>query len=335
MPKNKSATARYFAIDECLRNKLRKYPNIYELAEACSRRVGKEVSRSTVEKDLSDMRKSEALGFYAPIVYSPQHRGYAYGEVGYSISDLPLDEEEWEALAYAANLLHQYREVPLFRAFQQAIDKIHARFTIPFDHNDPDFEAMVQFETGNATNGYHWLASIYNAMRERLRLRISYENIYKQETKSYELQPCLLKEQRNRWYVIGWVQQRNDYLTFPLDRIHELETLPGRQPLRTDFKSAHMLQHAVGIMEGDGTAVAVELELFPPANRLVLLEPLHPSQQVLKQTNRSAHVSLQVNLNPELYQRILSLGPACKVKKPAVLKQALKEQLEQTLQHYR
>lgn len=335
MPANKHAGTRYRIIDACLRSTRRKYPSLQQLADACSREMDIEVSPSTIEKDLRAMKDEPPRGWSAPIIYDNKHRGYAYGEVGFSISGLPLAEEEWEGLAYAANLLHQYRDVPLFAAFKQAIDKIHARFAIPFNHNDPDFEAFVQFETGNATNGYEWLAEIYAALRQRLRLQLQYENIYKHETKTYQLQPCLLKEQRNRWYVIGWVEERNDYLTFALDRIQEMKTLPGRQKIRTDFDARHFLRHSVGIMEGDGSAVTVELELYPPADKLALLEPLHPSQQVLRQTAKSTVVQLQVNLNPELYQRILALGPACKVKKPAVLKQAVKVQLEQTLQHYR
>jgi len=335
MPVNKDALTRYRIIDNYLSNKLRRPPTLEQLADACGDVLGRAVSTSTIEKDIRAMKEDPPRGYAAPIVYDKEKRGYVYAEMGFSISGLKLEPEEWEGLAYAANLLHQYREVPLFRSFKEAIDKIHARFTIPYDLNDPEFEAFVQFETGHSTSGYQWLGCCYSAIRERLRLKLLYNNIYRQETKSYLIQPCLLKEHRNCWYVIGWVEERNNYLTFALDRIQEATTVPGRQKPRTDFDIRHFFQHAVGIMEGDGSAVVVELELFSPADKLVLLEPLHPTQHTIKQGKKSTTIQLMVNINPELCQRILALGPSCKIKKPAVLRQAVKEQLEQTLQHYR
>lgn len=335
MPLNKDAHTRYRTINSCLRNKKLKYPSLQQLADACSNTVGKEISTSTIEKDLRVMKEDPPRGYAAPIVYSKQNKGYAYGEEGFSIDELNLEEEEWESLAYAANLLYSYKEVPLFRSFKEAIEKIHARFSIPYDHADPDFEAFVQFEQGSSTTGYEWLGDCYKALKQRYLLNIRYENIYKHEIKNYQFQPCLLKEQRNRWYVIGWVEDRNDYLTFALDRILEMKVVEQKQKVRADFDVRYFLSHAVGIMEGDGKPTTVELELLEPLARLVLLDPLHHSQQVLSQNKRGVRIRLEVNINPELKHRLLAFGPECKVKKPASLKQAMTEMLEQTLQHYR
>ncbi len=331
MPLTKYALARYRIIDNFLRNKRRPYPTLEDLADACARSLDREISTSTIEKDLAAMKNGAPEGAPAPIVYSKIHKGYFYAEQGFTINDIQLEQEEWEALSYASNLLYQYKEVPVFQNFREAIEKIHCRFNIPIDHKDPDFNASIQFEKSNSYKGYEWLADIYPALKERYLVELIYENIYKDEVKSYQIIPYLLKEHRNRWYVIGWETERNDYLTFALDRISKLNIINKKQKRRFDFNADLFLQNAIGIMEGDGKATLIELELMNPIDKLILLEPIHPSQKTIKQTKKSSVVQLLANINPEFHSRILSLGKYCKVRKPAALKESILEQLKQMI----
>jgi predicted DNA-binding transcriptional regulator YafY len=335
MPLNKDAFTRYRIIDNCLNNKQRKYPTKKYLAEACSRVLGKEISASTIEKDIHAMKEGVVYGNKAPIVYSKLHKGYIYDEQGFSINDLNLEVQEWEALAYASNLIYQYKEVPLFKSFKDAIEKIHGRFYIPFDHQDADFESYVQYEKSNSNTGYEWLHVCYQAFKNNYAIEISYENIYKQETKQYTILPYLLKEYRNRWYVIGWDNNREDYLTFGLDRIQDAIIIEKKQKRRNDFDVNLFLKNALGIMEGDGSATIVELEITAPIDRLISLEPLHHSQKTIRKTKKYSVIQMEVNINPELHRVILSLGAACKVIKPADLKKALRAQLTEMLSFYK
>jgi predicted DNA-binding transcriptional regulator YafY len=134
--------------------------------------------------------------------------------------------------------------------------------------------------------------------------------------------------------MIGWEEDRQAYLTFALDRITEATIVEKKQKRRTDFNPRLFLQHSIGIMEGDGSATLVELELLDPVDKLVLLEPLHPSQEVIRQSSLSTHLQIQVNINPELIQRLLSMGAHCKIKKPKTLRLVVKEELEKALRHY-
>ena len=334
MPLNKDALTRYRVIDNCLNDKWRRYPTLENIADTCSRVLGRTISTSTIEKDLAAMKNGMPNGARAPIVYSKQNKGYLYGEVGFSINELRLEEQEWEGLAYAANLFYQYKEIPLFEAFKQAIEKIHSRFTIPYDYSDKDFDVHVQFEKGIAMGGSQWLSLFYEAIKQKFPVKIDYENIYKNENKSYQIHPYLLKEFRNRWYVIGWEENRKTYLTFALDRITHADIHRIPQKRRNDFNPRLFLQNSIGIMEGDGKVTEVELELLAPYDKLVLLEPIHASQEVIKQTRKSTQIKFQVNINPELHQRILSFGTYCKVKKPTSLRTDIMEALTITLKHY-
>lgn len=109
MPANKNALIRYKTIDRCLRNPYRRW-TIDDLVEACSdalydmEGIVKGVSVRTVQGDLQIMR-SDKLGYNAPIeVYDRIY--YRYAEPDYSISDMPLTEDDCLLLKEAVELLN-------------------------------------------------------------------------------------------------------------------------------------------------------------------------------------------------------------------------------------
>lgn len=339
MPANKSPIFRHRIIDECLNNRQRPYPSLEDLARVCTERIfrntDKPISEKTIEKDIQFMRQDTRHGGYgAPIVFDKQRRGYKYAEQGFSIAELNLKQEEWEALRYSAHLLYQYSDVPIFRDFKDAIEKIDARFSLQLNPKDTSIQKYIQFETANSKSGYEWIRTVYPAIRSRYLLKINYRNIYKKQTKNYDITPCLLKEVRNRWYMIGWVEERQAFLTFSLDRILEMETVCVRQKLPVSFHPNEFLRNAIGIMKTDEKESRVVLLVSRPFNKLLTLDPLHASQRIIKETDDSIKIELLVNINPEFSNRILSLGPSCRVISPQPLKKEIKMKLSQTLKLY-
>lgn len=328
MPKNKSAVIRYRIIDQCINDKRHRFPNLEYLAQRCSDILDTDISPSTIEKDIAAMKKDHPVGHNAPIIYSKQERGYAYSEVGFSISELNLQDEEWNALRFSAQLLHQYRDVPIFADFKNAIGRINTRFSLGIDTNETMVNQHVHFESSNATNGMEWIDMIYEAISNRFSIGFRYNNIYKKKTSTYTLVPYLLKEHRNRWYVIGWENSREDYLTFALDRVSALDIISEVQQRRNDFNPDSFFQHATGIMEGNGKPVKVELNIKDPISKLVLLEPIHPSQTILAESAEQVRIGLTVFVNEEFCLRLLGLGPWCIVVKPASLRQGIAKMIK-------
>ncbi len=327
MPVNKNAIIRHRIIDQCINSKRHRYPSLEYLADRCSEILETDISTSTVEKDLALMKKDSPVGYNAPIVYSKQHKGYAYSEVGFSIAELNLQEQEWNALRFAAQLLYQYKDVPVFTDFKQAIERINTRFSLGLDTDDPIISKHVDFETPNAVSGMEWIDQIFSSIRNRFAISFSYTNIYKKTTATYHLIPYLLKEHRNRWYVIGWSNEKQNYTTFALDRILSLDIINVKQTAdikyRNAFNSDSFFQHATGIMEGNGKPQKVELIITDPISKLVLLEPIHASQQLIKESDGEIRISMTVYINEEFCLRLLGMGPWCKVSKPASLQKSM------------
>ena len=108
MPANKNALIRYKTIDRCLRNRYRRW-TIEDLVNACSdalydmEGIRKGISLRTVQGDIQMMR-SDKLGYNAPIEVYDQ-RYYRYADPQYSITDMPLNEDDFLLLKRAVDLL--------------------------------------------------------------------------------------------------------------------------------------------------------------------------------------------------------------------------------------
>lgn len=113
MPANKNALIRYKTIDNCLRNRYKRW-TLDDLVEACSdalydmEEITKGVCARTVQMDIQIMR-SDKLGYNAPIeVYDRIY--YRYADPDYSITEMPLSIEDWKLIKKAIILLENKKD---------------------------------------------------------------------------------------------------------------------------------------------------------------------------------------------------------------------------------
>ena len=104
MPANKNALIRYKTIDNCLKNRHRRW-TLDDLVDACSdalydmEGITKGVCARTVQMDIQIMR-SDKLGYNAPIeVYERIY--YRYTDPDYSISEMPLTMDDCKLIKKA------------------------------------------------------------------------------------------------------------------------------------------------------------------------------------------------------------------------------------------
>jgi predicted DNA-binding transcriptional regulator YafY len=334
MPKNKSAATRYRVIDQMLNDKRKPFPNLEQLAAKCSSVLKTDVSTSTIEKDIRAMREQAPKGYSAPIVYSKVEGGYVYGEVGFSIAELNLNEEEWSALQFASQLFYHYKDVPIFSNFKNAIERINTRFALGIDGGDKILDDHVQFEKSVHTKGMDLIELIYATIKNKQGIQFEYKNIYKGKSSTSSLIPYLIKENRNRWYVIGWSEDKGKYTTYALDRMTDLLILNNVYKRRSDFNPSTFFEHSTGIMESNTKPEEVLLTILKPISDLVLLEPLHSTQKLIIEKTDRVQISLKVFLNEEFTFKILGMGSYCIVDKPATIKKTIKNSISQMVDNY-
>jgi len=339
MPANKYALIRYRTIDRCLRNDARPFPSKEELRMACEEALygsdGDRISTSTIEKDLNAMRYDGALGYHAPIAYHRDERGYFYEEEDFSIDNLQLNDEELESIRFAARTLVQYKNVPVFSQFGQAIGKINDRLRMAPNLETDGIDTIVQFESAPATRGSEHLMPLLQAIRNREVVKMRYRKFNSDGPVDLSVHPCLLKEYRNRWYVIAWNPERTGYRTYGLDRVESMKSTGETFNARNDFNAEQFFQHSFGISNMTEEPQDVRVRCNQREYEYLLAQPVHESQRLEHTESGEYRLHLRVLVTYELIQFLLGLGAAVEVLEPTSLRNQMASAMQASLEQYK
>ncbi|SDK26072.1 Predicted DNA-binding transcriptional regulator YafY, contains an HTH and WYL domains [Catalinimonas alkaloidigena] len=334
MPVNRNALIRYKTLDQCLQNRFRKW-TLEDLIEACSEAlyeyegIDKGVSRRTVQADLQMMR-SDKLGYNAPIVVVDK-KYYAYEDPTYSITNIPLTDQDLGRLTEAVEFMKQFQGFSHFRELDGLVQKLESHLYSQKTHTQP----VIDFEKNEHLKGLEYLDVLYRAILQRRALRITYQSFKAQQAHAFDFHPYLLKEFRNRWFVLGMKKKHEGILNLALDRILDLK--PSETPFRAnpDFRPETYFQHAIGVSVSP-TQPPERVVLFVAAKHApyVLTKPLHSSQELLEERPEGITIQLHVQHNFELEKEILAFGEAVRVLEPTRLRRCIHERLHNALDGY-
>jgi predicted DNA-binding transcriptional regulator YafY len=332
MPANKYALLRYRIIDRCINNRSYPFPSKENLRSACEEALygsdGDHISVSTIEKDIWAMRNESELGYYAPIAYHRDHRGYYYEEKGYSINEVSLNDEDLDAIRFAANTLIQFRDLPIFQQFDQAIGKIADRLSVAPDLDTSGVDQFMQFESTPSAGGSHHLAPLLKAVRGKHPINLTYQKFSSTSDACYKLNPYLLKEYRNRWYLLAWDEERSVIRTFGCDRIKEVLVLDSEKFIEVNFDADNYFKHAIGItVIDDSPPVEVILKCSPLLGSYLKSQPLH-SSLTIEESSESSLVKMKVLITFELVQWLQGFASDLEVIEPPSLRKLLSDKLK-------
>ncbi len=192
---------------------------------------------------------------------------------------------------------------------------------------------FISFESDGNLKGIEHLKSILFAIKNRRKISFTHYNYWTGKQNQYLINPYLLKEYQNRWYVVGKIDSEQ-YRTFGIDRIENLEIKTEVFKLLKTEYPLRLFENIVGLTYSDGKIEEVVLSFNPIQGKYIKSLPLHKSQQIIKDDKTATVISLQVIPNFELQQKILMLGDAVKVIKPKWLANEIKATLRLALKQY-
>jgi predicted DNA-binding transcriptional regulator YafY len=334
MPANKFATIRYHVIDKMLRNKYKPYPSAEDIVEKCSDVLLKRVSLSSIEKDIRAMKNDEALGYFAPIEYSRTHRGYFYKDEDYSIDSVPLNEDEIEAVQFATNILTQFKNVAIFKDYENAIEKVLDKVNLSGGSTDKE-KNFIQFENIPTISGNEFLAPILNAIRKKRCVHFTYQSFKKDTGSERVVEPYLLKEHKNRWYLVAKENLSDVYKVFGLERMENVVLSPNHYIRTTDFNADQFFKHAIGITTiPNQNPDVVVFECNSVLMQYLNSQPIHASQKIEK-TESGGIVTLNVLVTFELIQLLVGFGNELRVLQPPTLIKKLVDSHQSAINRYK
>ena len=333
MATNKHAIIRYQALDKCFGNMGRRY-FMDNLIDVCNRAIydftgsSEGIKKRQIFEDIKFM-ESEA-GYCIELIRHKEGRKvyYRYADANYSINSQPLNEEEANQLKEALLTLSRFKGLPQFNWIGELSTRLESSFSLGNIKKD-----VIQFEQNEFLKGLEFISPIYNAIIYEKVVEIIYKGFKQEEPVKYIFHPQLLKQYNNRWFLLGFINDKEYLTNMSLDRIISLDEISGitYQANAIDFNE--LFEDVVGVtIPKESELQYIHLKLDATLAPYLLNKPLHGSQKLIdKQQNI---IQIEVYINYELIALLMSFGEGIEVLAPLALRRQMMLKFKNVLNKY-
>lgn len=333
MPNTKSSDIRYKVLDRCLR---RGGYSTLKLMEAVSDELkfqGYEpvTALNTIRNDL---RYIESTYPDVHIIENKcgRNKTYAYENPESSIYKLQFNDDELGQLLQCMAILSQFEGMPQMEWLQSFLERFRLSLNI-----DPDGKRVVGFDENKYLVGREYFSRLLSAISNKEVLDISYKSFKDESIKHKIVHPYYIKEYNNRWFLLGRTEGYDTVSTFAFDRIEnidnaiDIEYIPNNE---IDFNDDYFTD-MVGVTKPleetkQKVGIRVSRNLYP----YIATKPIHETQRVKGTDDSGVNIEIELYINYELKQLLLSYGDGIEVLYPDSLRVQLRSNLENALKNY-
>lgn len=331
MPNTKNYNIRLRILDRCLGSghaysgrELTAFVN-RELELRCEPTV---TSRTTLMEDLLSIEN----GYHVNIIRKQHGRQttYQYENPNFSVFSTELSEDDLNHLEQALAILSRFEGMPQFDWMTQLSADMHLRMA-----NQEQVRSVVGFESSEYNKGMENFTPIFDAIRKKTTIEISYQSFRMPAPQALVVHPYYLKQYNNRWFLFGCTAGYTNISNYPLDRILnvKLANLPFREA-GIDFDE--YFEDVLGVTKREGQQPEKILLKFPKDEYpYVETKPWHGSQKKVAEDESSVTIRLDVVVNYELEQKILSWADDVEVMQPLSLRSKIGRRLAHAARRYR
>lgn len=331
---NKLALIRYKTIDNCLQNRFRKW-TLEDLVEACAdalyeyEGITRGIGKRTIQLDIQNMR-SEKLGYNAPIIVVDK-KFYSYEDKNYSITNIPLTGQDLSTLNEVVEVLKQFKGFNYFQELSGMVtrleDKIYKQ-----QHRG---KSHIDFEKNELLKGLEFIEPLHKSTIHKKTILINYQSFKANQPIQITLFPYLLKEYRNRWFLMGANKKGKGIQILALDRIIDFKELPSEKFIKPEIDVAEYFTDVIGVSKmPNQIPQLIVMKIIKEHAPYVKTKPIHSSQQILKEEPDGTIFSIKVVWNFELEREILGFGEQIKILSPKRLSGKIQSRLKKTIQNY-
>lgn len=184
-------------------------------------------------------------------------------------------------------------------------------------------------------HGTSYFNSVVEAMRCNTELIIDYQR-YEGHRETLTMRPYWLKEYNRRWYLFGYIVERESIRHLALERFIDLQITNKKFELPEDFNPRKYYDNVVGIYVNDNLPVVkLKIRVYGVQAEYMRMLPLHKSQREgNSKYGEFTEFSYRVCLTPELKLKLLALGANVEVLEPLEYREEIMSQIEASLKRY-
>jgi len=176
-------------------------------------------------------------------------------------------------------------------------------------------KSRILFE--HIPSGQQFLTPIIEAMRDGVKIEMSYQNYSRREAHQFEVEPYCVKIFRQRWYLVAFNDYYNELRTYSLDRVQSIQITDKKFSLPDKFDGEEYFINCFGIINY-GKPEFVTVKVFNENKKDCYFKslPLHQSQEIIELTEK--YTTFRYYLQPtfDFRQELLSHGADIEVLSP-------------------
>lgn len=330
MAQTKNALIRQRVIDRCLRSP--KLYSVNDMMEKCNIALEEAgynpvTSKVTILKDLEGIEND----FPDAVIVKRKigrHLYYQYEDKSFSIYNIPLNDNEMAQFTQTISILSRFEGMPNFDWVDDLIEHFRSSLNIPTTR-----ETIVAFDENFDLKGRNWFAKLFSAIASEQALEIKYKPFGK-EVITYLFHPYLLKQYNSRWFLFGCVEGYTSLTNLPLDRIEEISPATIAYRPNTDIDFQDYFDDMVGVSKRGNEISKVQIKVSSNLYPYIETKPLHGTQRVVSREDDHTVIQIEVIINRELKQLLLSYGSDLTVLSPDTLKEEIEADLMKNLEKY-
>jgi predicted DNA-binding transcriptional regulator YafY len=226
-------------------------------------------------------------------------------------------------------------------------------FYIDYDENsETNVRILEAFDTFNALNiadrlsnhirfekrkpaGTENLYGLLHAIKNRLLIKFKYQKFWENEISNREVEPYLLKESKNRWYVLAKDLKDGKIKIFGIDRLSGLEITNKKFKNSENENLDNHFKYSFGIISPTGEAPEnIILSFDPVQGKYIKSLPLNETQQILVDNETELRIGLKLFITYDLVMELLSYGSFMKVIQPKSLIELIVKEHQEAFKQY-
>lgn len=176
--------------------------------------------------------------------------------------------------------------------------------------------------------GKTFVDPILDALQRDVVITVDYQG-YEGPHEIYNVSPYALKAYNRRWYLLGYIEEKQSVRTLALDRIIDLKLTNKTFDRPKDFDAREYFANTIGIFVNENLPVeTVRIRAYGVQMEYLRALPLHKSQEEVK-TKGGEYAEFQYRLcvTPELISALLSMGEKVEVLEPERVKEEMRERI--------
>lgn len=333
MPANKDFARRIEILDECFRNRQKKWTLdalINEVNRKLMDRYGVNAGKRTVQNDIKHLIEEKN----APIAKKKEGSAtyFYYLDKDFSIKNLPIQEEEVNLLKSAIDILSQVNDFKLLTEVEAIVDKLQNTIDIRVEGR----AACIQFEKHTVSTGTKHIDDLFNAIRDQSAIRITYQSFKATQPEESIFHPYLLKEYRNRWFLIGRKESSNQITNMALDRIKRIRNSISPYLPNDLFDPAVYFDNIIGVTFPEGALIQeIKIKCDAKQSPYIKTKPIHHTQKIIRTfENGDIIVSLWLIDNYEFRSTLMSYGCEIEVLSPNTIRNSIRDYFTKGIKRY-